>query len=703
MTLSSILNAAGSGISTSQTGLRVVSDNIANVNTPGYVRKIVDQVPLISNARGQGVGVLQVRRVTDVYLENALQNAMAVSGEAGTIAEVFDRAQSLFGDPSSDGSYFNRLDPVYSAFNAASASPGSSLQRSQIVSEMTGFLNDTSRIYNSLKDLQTEADSRLKAGVSTINDLLAGIESLNADIVRATMVNGDATGSQSVQRGMISELSKYMDIKVSTKANGATSIIGGDSLSLVGNGAAVLSYSPDTASFGDVVITAAGSGSVSLRDHISSGSMVGFQQSRDVELPGIMNQLSEYSSHAIEELNRAHNASSSVPAPQTLKGRNTGLDITSAVTGFTGTTTVAVMSATDTIARSVAIDFSTMTMSVNGGAPSTFGASTFVADLNTALGGQATATFFGGVLSIGAASATTGIAIADSATVPSAKAGKTFGHFFGLNDLVTSSGISTYDTGLTTTSAHGFTAGGVLGLRLNDSDGRTLADVNVTVPAGTQMSDMLAALNSPTTGVGLYGSFALDANGRLGFTASSSTLAQVSVRSDTTERGTGGPAFSALFGVGDTQRAARSEQYSLRTDIVQDPNRLAMAKLNLSPGAGQPALRAGDGSGATALGAAGTTLARFDRAGSIAAGSMSATRYAAQFAGSLARNAAYAESRRVSSDAISTEAENRRASTEDVNVDEELIKLTTYQQAFNASARMVTAAKELYDILLNMV
>ena len=80
-----------------------------------------------------------------------------------------------------------------------------------------------------------------------------------------------------------------------------------------------------------------------------------------------------------------------------------------------------------------------------------------------------------------------------------------------------------------------------------------------------------------------------------------------------------------------------------------------------------------------------------------------AARYAAQFAGSLARNAAFAESRRVSADAISTEAENRRASTEDVNVDEELVKLTTYQQAFNASARMVTAAKELYDILLNMV
>ena len=42
-------------------------------------------------------------------------------------------------------------------------------------------------------------------------------------------------------------------------------------------------------------------------------------------------------------------------------------------------------------------------------------------------------------------------------------------------------------------------------------------------------------------------------------------------------------------------------------------------------------------------------------------------------------------------------------SVEGVNLDEELVRLTTYQQAFNASARMIQAAKELYDVLTNIV
>ena len=56
-----------------------------------------------------------------------------------------------------------------------------------------------------------------------------------------------------------------------------------------------------------------------------------------------------------------------------------------------------------------------------------------------------------------------------------------------------------------------------------------------------------------------------------------------------------------------------------------------------------------------------------------------------------------------SADAVSAEADNRRQSVEGVNLDEELVNLTTYQQAFNASARMIQAVGELYDVLLGIV
>ena len=45
----------------------------------------------------------------------------------------------------------------------------------------------------------------------------------------------------------------------------------------------------------------------------------------------------------------------------------------------------------------------------------------------------------------------------------------------------------------------------------------------------------------------------------------------------------------------------------------------------------------------------------------------------------------------------------RRQATEGVNLDEELVNLTTYQQAFNASARLIQATKDLFDVLTNMI
>ena len=64
---------------------------------------------------------------------------------------------------------------------------------------------------------------------------------------------------------------------------------------------------------------------------------------------------------------------------------------------------------------------------------------------------------------------------------------------------------------------------------------------------------------------------------------------------------------------------------------------------------------------------------------------------------------AAAETRKSSAESVATEANNRRQSVEGVNLDEELVNLTTYQQAFNASARMIQAVGDLYDVLLGIV
>ena len=707
MSLSSMLSIAGSGLAAAQTGLRTVSDNVANVGTTGYVRKIADQTSASAGGVGMGVSVAQLRLATDKFLQAAGLKAGSDSGAAAVRSDMTDQAQSLFGDPNAATSLFNGLDSVFSAFTALSAAPGATA-RAAAVGQVSSFLDQASAISSSLGDLQSQADSRLSSDVDTANGLLKKIDALNADISRATATGGDPTGAQETQSQLIDQLSKLVQVNVSARSQGGVTLRSGDGQLLAGDGAATLSYQPSDAG-GRLSVTSGAGAKQSLNP--GSGEIAGLLQSRNVDLPAMSAQLSELTTGVADQLNAAHNASSSVPAPTTLTGRNTGLPLGSLTSNFTGKTTIGVVDASGGLVRSVAVDFDAKTVTVNG-ATTAFvndsgsgGAATngFLSVLNAALAPAGSAGFSNGALSLSATSSANGVAIADDATTPATLAGKGFSDFFGLNDLVTSSTQSDPATGLTAANANPFAASGALTLRMTTPDGAA-RDVAVTMPAaGSTVGDLVASLNSPATGVGLYGAFALDPAGRLSFTPNASGAAP-SIVSDTTSS-TASPTVnvSTLFGLDPSRQAGRAQTYAVRGDIAADPNRLALAKANLTAAPGAQTLSVGDASGADTLAQAGSATRTFAAAGGVGATTLSVSTYAARIAAAVSNRAADASSASSSADAVATETAARRSSQEGVNLDQELISLTSYQQSYNASARLIQAAKDLYDTLLQMV
>lgn len=430
---------------------------------------------------------------------------------------------------------------------------------------------------------------------------------------------------------------------------------------------------------------------------ISGGEIRGLMDLRDTTLPGMADQLGEFISRTVEQINAAHNKTTASPPPKVLNGRDTGLDLPTAVGGFTGKTTVAILDKDGVVQSRVDIDFDAGTM-VPGGA---FTPASFLTSLNTAMGGAATASFTNGALSF-AGVGDNRLAI-DEGT--SAKAGRGFSHFFGLNDLVRSGDMMSYETGLRGTDPHGFTPGQTISFRLAQADGKPIRDMTFTMPGPpvNSMDDLVAALNDPATGVGVNGSFSLDAKGALTFTGSAPQNATLSITQDQTQRGAAGPSMSQLFGLGVIVRNGRASSYQVDSAIAQDPMKLGLATLDLSVAAGKPAVTAGDGRGARLLAAAGDVTTTFSPAGTLGTVTMTLSRYAAEFGGSIGRRAEAADNRKSAAESVSNEAQARRDAVEGVNVDEELVRLTTYQQAFNASARMIQAAKELFDVLTNMV
>ena len=704
MSLNAIMNTATSGLAAAQTQLRVVSDNVSNVNTPGYVRKIADQVTLTSQGMGAGVEVARIRLATDRFLQAASLNAGAEAARQGARYELYDRVQSLFGDPGGASGFFSQVDAVFSAFAASAEDPTSSPRRQDALFKTQALFDEAGRIAEQIQAVREDADGRIQSAIEKANSLLQQIEGLNLEIARATVVNGDASGAETAQSALIGQLAELVDIRVSTRPVGGVSIRTGAGTLLAGEGAATLSYvragtvTGETA-FNEIWVTEPGGQKKSLLDSVTSGEIKGLVELRDIEAPATAQRLAELVAHVADELNRAHNANSSVPAPNSLVGRNVGQSFESAVAGFTGQTTIAVTNTAGVIQGRADIVFSGATMTVNGAAATP---ANFLTVLNAQLGGAATASFADGKLTV-TATGTNGVVIADDPTSPSAKAGRGFSHYFGLNDLISTDRPAFYETGMTAASPHGFTAGEALSFRFTGESGSKLRDIQVAVPVGGTVGDLVAALNDPATGVGRFGSFALAADGSLSFTGYGNPAPRMSVLEDTTVQVPSGISVTELFGIAGGVRASRADGFSLRTDIRQSPSKLALAQLNLAAAVGAPALSTGDGRGALLLADAGERAANFSPAGGSSGGSISVSRYAAELSGEIGGKAAAAKNRHDTAAALATEASARQTAYEGVNLDEELVLMTTYQQAFNASARLIQAANDMYDTLLGMI
>lgn len=703
MSLSSIMSTGLSALAANQQALKATSTNVANVNTVGYSRLDVQFITRQASGGLSGVEI-EVTRVANAYLAAAEMRGAADVASADILSQFMDRAQGLLGDPSDSSSVFSTLDPVFASFGALAVDPASALRRSSTLSDLTTLLAQLDTTAEELQALRDESQARIVASMEEANSLMAGIAKLNTSIQRSTIAGVSASEAETEQQRMIDRLSEIIDIRAQKRPLGGVEVRTTDGLLLVDLDAATLGLDSTTDGepyAGIVMVAPRSTTETPLETHLSGGELKGLLRARDKELVNLQLAFGEFAAGAAEALNAAHNAASTVPAPTAMVGRNTGLLETDRL-NFTGVTNIGLVDDQGTLLRNFRVDFDNGQILDDQANVTSFGGT--IAELrdalNTAMDPDATVSFAGGVMSIEATTPTTGIAIADDPANPAARAGRGFSHTFGLNDLVSHGQPLSYATGLSALDDHGF-ADGDITFAIRDQDGAIVRTFDFHVTAGTSLGTLRNQLNTALQG---YGQATLDANGRLSLTPTSNDVGRIDVLQDTTVRGDTSLSMSQLFGFGEQLAIERARSNTIRADITANPSLLAAAQADLAgAAAGTQVLSSGDGRGALALEAAGTKPRTFASAGGLTGQVTSVADYAARLAGHAGVRAEALDSARSAAESVREEVRQRRMSEEGVNLDEELVKMTTYQQAYAAASRMIQAAKDLYDICLNMV
>lgn len=708
MALNGVLGNALSGLQAAQLGMRTTSNNVANVNTEGYARTQVQQTARNSAGQGMGVEVTGIVRIADKYLQAASMRAASDSSAASAVAAVLDRLQAQFGAPDDEGALFGRLNQAFSSLGSAAADSAERVSRLSAASDLQSFFNEAGRLSAEVRAMRDEADSRIAGGVTRVNEILTELQELNSQAQSLNASSSDTTGAANRQAELLDELSTYIDVRTQTQPDGRLFVSTANGVGLLDNSLLQLDYvAAGTGAYGvdygQITAQVSASGAVvDITPAIQSGEIRGFMDLRDTELAAIADGLAEFAAGAADALNAAHNNSAAYPPPTSLEGRATGLAGTD-VLGGSGQSTLALVNADGTLVQSVQIEATAAGFTVDGVAATSI--ADLVGQLNTAFGGAVTASFAQGRLSLEATAPGQGLATVQDETTPMDLGGRGFSHFFGLNDVVDSARPAFFETALTTGSAHGLAATGVMGFKVLAPDGRRIQEIDVPV-TGTSIADQLGALNDVTTGLGRYGDFALDGNGKISFTpAAGYGSHEVEVIRDSTQRADTNLSFTQIFGLGDAARMTRAEGLNVPEVLRSNPERLSFAKLDISAAsvAGDLVLSEGDNRGGQSLFAALDAKRGFSAAGGLAAGQSTLGEYAARLGGNVGARAARAERAEMAAQSVQSAADLKRADVEGVNMDEELANMTLYQQAYNASARLIQAAKEMTDTLLGIV
>jgi flagellar hook-associated protein 1 FlgK len=704
LSIQSIMGTGLSALFANQQALKAVSTNVANVNTVGYSRLDVNFVSRQSTGGTTGVEI-EIRRIANTYLAAAEMRGAADVSAADILAQFMDRAQGLLGDPSDSSSVFATLDPVFSSFGALAVDPSSALRQSSALSDLQTMLSQLDTTAEEISALRDESHSRVISAMEEANALMSGIARLNTAIQRATVGGVSSTEAETEQQRMLDRLSEIIDIRAQERPLGGVEVRTSSGMLLVDIDSARIGLSSTTngeAYPGLVMIPPRSTTETPLDSHLAGGELKGLLRTRDRELVNLQLAFGEFAAGAAEALNAAHNAGTSVPAPSQLTGRNTGL-VASDRLNFSGVTHIAIVDDEGMVVRNLRVDFDNLQILDDQANITTFTNSIgdFETQLNSAMGADGQVSFANGQLQIEASVPGTGVAIRDDATSPALRAGKGFSHTFGLNDLVTHGSPLSYATGISGADLHGFTEDQTITFALRNTDGTIMRRIEFEVGAGTSIASLRNDLDAALQG---YAQTDLSPEGRLTLVPTGANVARVDVIQDTTVRGDTGLSMSQIFGLGESLPIQRSRSLSIQNDIGANPARLATAQADLAgAAAGQRVLSPGDGRGALAVEAAGTTSRRFAEAGTLTSQVTSISDYAARLAGHAGVRAEALSAARAAAASVRDEVKARRMGEEGVNLDEELIKMTTYQQAYAAASRMIQAARDLYDITLNMV
>ncbi|HEV2398261.1 MAG TPA: flagellar hook-associated protein FlgK [Candidatus Sulfotelmatobacter sp.] len=301
--LAASLATALSGLTADEGALNATTNNVANINTPGYSREVPvleSRDPVIEGnvTFGSGIDLKHIESIRDPILESEIQQETETQGKLNALVSALSNTQTGF--TTSAGDIGTAISNFFDSLNQLSTSPADLSLRQSVLTAAGNVASAFNIAANNLTGQRTNLDGSVAQTVGQINELAQQIAQLNVQISNLENAGESAGTFVDERTQLIDQLSSLIDVSVIptdnsltlSTAHGTALVVGGRSFSLTSH----LDAS------GVQHISSQGS---DITATIVSGQLGGLLQARDQEIPSIKTQLDTLAAGLANAVNQA--------------------------------------------------------------------------------------------------------------------------------------------------------------------------------------------------------------------------------------------------------------------------------------------------------------------------------------------------------------------------------------------------------------
>ncbi len=304
--LSALLGVMGESLSAQQEALDVTGQNVANVNTPGYVKRtaILESMATMPGTDG-GVDVATIQRAFNSFTYGQVNEEHGLQGAADSRSGALAEAQATIA-PQGGGAISDQLTAFFSSLDALSSNPSDTSARSNVLAQATQLAQTISSTANGLAQQQQSMLTQAQGITGEVNSDLSQIARLNASIAQAQGQGDNAPDLRDKRDSLVTDVADKIGAKVLQDPSGSVTLFAAGTTLVNGSQAATLGVTVDSS--GALKFTATrGSGPADdITAGVTQGSLGGIREARDTDIAQTASQLDQFAYDLANTVNSVH-------------------------------------------------------------------------------------------------------------------------------------------------------------------------------------------------------------------------------------------------------------------------------------------------------------------------------------------------------------------------------------------------------------